>query len=174
MVISIAVVLFSCSITKNSDLILEDNEWRDALEVAVMFAEITSEEIDMYSYFENRKLKDELHSAYLSVAEEFGYSINDSIADYIFKRNNSKICNRLDTIMKINFVRDTIGLDEYIMISEPFYISNDLLCYSMMYKKLNASKSSHWIYYITKQNGSVKTKAIYDIKEDEFYEAQSY
>lgn len=124
----LTIILCSCYRTDDVKPILTDNEWKDALEIAVLFAEINSDEIFIYSHFDNKRLKYELQSAYLAGSEDFGYAINDSISDYIIERRNSRIRNRFDSIMNIRLVEDTVNLNEFILLSEPFYIDNDLLC----------------------------------------------
>lgn len=169
----VLVALGSCNNPDNyNQTILNDNEWFDALEIAITFAEINSSGIGIYECFDNCKLKNELYSAYQYGAENFDYIVSDSILNFILDRGNSKIVNKIDTLFDVRFVNDTSNLDEYLLLSEPFYIDSQLLCYSMLYKNSEVESFSCWVYYIQKHNGSIKTLAIYDINGDAFYEAQ--
>lgn len=165
------VALTSCQFPEKNYQILNDAEWHDALKLSISIAGINSDMIFLYQYYENSELVEVLSKEYSYGSEDFSYQINDSIIDYIKSRPNGRITNKLDTIFGLEFISDTIDVKhDYILLSKPFYIADNLLIYSMSYRKTKGDKNHHWIYYIQKQSGGVITKAIYDVAEDSYYE----
>ena len=171
--ISLAVsLLISCQIQNNNKQALNDPDWSDALSVAVAFAEISVDELFLYDSYDNKRLTEIISAEYKYGAEEFGYQLEESKLDYIEHRKNSPIPNSLDSFQWVKFTNDTIGLNEaYIVLSEPFHVDSMLVMYSMTYRNSRESEEQIWIYYLQEQEGKMKTKLIYDVNNNEFFES---
>jgi hypothetical protein len=163
----------SCQLQVSNSLILNDTEWYDALELALTFTGTEHGDVNIFDHFGNRELAEIISYEYTFGSKDHGYQINDSILHLLATRDNGLIVNRLDTMLGIRFISDTIDFPkDYLLLSQPFVIDESLLCYSITQRKVDSSKDHHWIFYISKQGGAIKTKAIYDVTGDRYYESE--
>lgn len=164
--------MLSCQLEQKKEQVLSDSDLYDALAVAVGFARINADELFLYENYENKDLADILSNEYRFGAEDFGYQVEESVLDNIEHRKNSRISISLDSIQWIRFTNDTIGLNEaYIVLSEPFNVDSLMVMYSMTYRNRIDSEEQLWIYYLQEQDGKMKTKLIFDVTNNEFFES---
>jgi len=170
----VMVIVLDCNTNNRyeKNQILTDNEWREILINTLFLAE--GDKPYVLAFFDNKRSKNILSDIYLQCKNDLGYKINDSILYMIQNRRNNPVTNRLDTILNVSFIYDTTNFKEnYVIYSEPFYISNNLICLSMTNKKVKENISLEWIFFFKKQNNTFKLIFFYDVNKDMFYRPAS-
>ena len=169
-IITFIISFNSCQFSDSGSEILTDAEWYDALTIGGTLAGLRNDEFYLYQFYENKELAEVIKSTYLFGAKIFSYQTSDSVMNYIQERSNKLITNQLDTLLNITFRADTTNITEdYMLLSEPFNVDKELLCFSMTYKNSNYS-NGHWIYFFKKSAGFFKIEGFYNVNTDSFYE----
>ncbi len=101
----------------------------------------------------------------------FGYQYQDSISNYVLHRDNKLISSRLDTLLDISHVRDTINhTDSYMVLSEPFFADKNLICFSISFRN-SKTENGDWIFFCEKNESSFSIRGYFDIGKDQYFEA---
>jgi len=158
---------FGCKSENEQIQTLTDGEWRDILKSTLTLAEGSKPYV--FKKYENIGLKDIISSIYINCTD-LGYEFNDSILNIINNRINRPIKNKLDTMFNVKFISDTNGIIyNYVMYSEPLYLNNEILCISMINRKVKENTSLRWVFFMKKQNGSLKIIEFYDDKKEKYF-----
>jgi len=160
--------LFGCRNINKQPQLLTDKEWSDILNITLPLAK--GDKPYIYRKFENVESKEIISSVYTN-CEDIGYELNDTILNYINSRNNKLITNKLDTMFNVSFVSNLNGFKHnYVIYSEPFYVNNQILCISMSNKIIKEDALLKWVFFLKKQNDSIKVIEFYDVQKDMFFE----
>ena len=159
--------LFGCKNINKQSQLLTDKEWGDILNITLPLA--TGDKPYIYKKYGNVELKDITLIIY-NYCADIGYELNDTILNYIKNRDNKLITNKLDMMFNINFISDLNGFKHnYVIYSEPFYVNNQILCISMSNKLVNEGVLLEWVFFLKKQNDSIKIIKFYDDQKDMFF-----
>lgn len=165
--IVITLCLFGCENKNSQSQLLTDKEWSDILNLTLPLAK--GDKPYIYYKYGNVELKHITSNVY-SNCIDIGYELNDTILNYIKNRNNKLITNELDTMFNVNFVSNLKGFKHnYVIYSEPFYVNNQIICVSMSNKILNEDALLMWVFFLKKQNDSIKIIEFYDAQKDMFF-----
>jgi hypothetical protein len=163
----ISLSLFGCRTENKPVQLLTDNEWRDILKSTLPLAE--GEKPYIFKEYENINSKDVISKIYTTCVD-LGYELSDSTLSKINNRLNKPITNRLDTMFSIRFISDTNRVsDNFVIYSEPFYVNDEILCISMINKKVLENTALQWVIFLKKKNESFKIIEFYDVKKDQFF-----
>jgi hypothetical protein len=167
-IITCFAFLCKCSQQKEAQhKILSDKEWKSVLDFALIFSKST--EGILFKDFCNEEMNEVLKYAYINGDSLLQYSVSDSIINILNTRYNKLITNRFDTISNLSFVIDTFNLKKnYIMFSEPFYINDTLLCFSMINKMQN-DNTDQMVFFFKKEYDKFEVIEYYVLKTDKFF-----
>lgn len=169
--IIITLSLFSCKTENKQVQVLTDSEWSDILISTLPLAK--GDRPYIYREYGNEELKDITSKVYVNCAD-IGYELNDSIISNINNRKNIPITNKIDTMYNISLVSDLNEFKHnYVIYSEPFYVSTQILCVSMGNKLIVEDEILQWVFFLEKQNGSFKIIEFYDVQKDKFFKPAS-
>ena len=165
------IIVLSCKMPSKLEKLSNVSEelWYPIIQ-ALLISGIEGDKTYIYYRYENNVQKEFIEASYDLGHDIYNYEINDSIVHYINSRTDNIISMRLDTIDNVEFIVDTIGFNNYFLLSEPFFITNDRLFFTVTNKKLN-SEPKYWIYFFYKNEDSLKISGYYDVQEETFYNA---
>jgi hypothetical protein len=174
--LALITIFGGCQSNNKNEEVLSHSEWFDVLGQAFLFSDIKEDSVYLYSEYDNTELKEALSYLYYHICDVYDFQTNDSINEFIKNRGNMEISSRLDTLneLRIEFISDTSGFENnYIVISEPFYFTNNHLCFSLSSKKYEKDEMKHWIYFLRKEaNNGIKLFAVYDYQSDFLYKEE--
>ncbi len=163
--------LSSCHEQSKEYYLLSDMDWYDAITTCSALAGLQDEEVYVYKYYESNELSNEIRDLYLYGSKIFNYQINDSINEYILTRENRLISNHIDTLQHFEYITDiTSRRSGYMLLSEPFFIDDELVCFSISLKNSD-DKNGHWIYFYKKNPEVFQIMGYYDVKQKQYYTA---
>jgi hypothetical protein len=171
-IIPFILILSGCFRSQDKEPELTNFEWKSILENTLVFAE--GDLPLVYKEYDNLYLKDLILKVYTHSAN-IGYTVNDSIENYIKIRQNTLISNDLGEYLDVKYVLDSSNVESnFVIYSEPFYVSSDIVCISMTCKKPKANTMDHWVFLFQKQGNTFKIKRFYDYQKDSFFSPASH
>ncbi len=144
----------------------------DALEQALLIAHIEINDVCFFYKFENQLDKDSLKNFYYYGSNIYGYEVSDSIINYIDDRKNKVLSNNIKKCEKANLeiINDTIGFQgDYVMISEPIYVEENRLLFSIRNKRSLHSYHERWIFFLEHKLEGFKVSSFYNFQKDKLY-----
>lgn len=113
-----------------------------------------------------------LSVTYEDYCEKVDMELTDSIINIIENRKDSKITKEFP---KLQFIDDTVSFNEdYIIFSEPFYVSEDRLLWSMLFWSKNEENRNQWSFFIKNVNDKLIIEYFYDWKQNKYLENVEY
>lgn len=170
-IVILFVNLFGCKEFK-ADGVLNSTQLVDVLEESILISGITSNKIFLYQEYDNSENRDSLIAFYQYGSNIWGYEISDSIIDNIEKRQNNHLPDSINvySVLDVNLISNTNNFDgDYILISEPFFIDERKILFSLSRKNNNTSLDERWIYFLEKKEKSYRMISFYDFQNDKIY-----
>ncbi|HUW06460.1 MAG TPA: hypothetical protein VMW01_09370 [Williamwhitmania sp.] len=165
-----AIILLAMSngCSKKQDLMLADNEWKGILRPTLFIPAINEKLV--YSKYCNKRLYGLNEFCYRTGSEILGYKITDSLTSYLKNRDDEPIENKLDTLYGFKFINDNELLEkEYLVFSKPFYIENDLVCFSIGLIGRKDKPLNQWVFFLKKDDNKYTLILLYDYLKDHYY-----
>jgi len=146
---------------------LDSVGWKSILLNTFSFAEGDGPNI-YYKYVneESQQLIIDLYEA----RTDLGYQINDSIYNSIRNRRDKLIIDKLDTMLNIEFVKDTLSFTENLLYySEPIFFNDTVVCIYMANRIMPQKKFKHKVFFFGKKNESYNIIEFLNLEKRMFY-----